>query len=184
VGLGNYGSAGYHYKIMKKNLLKLCLIQALLIPSSILAQEPKFINVYNDWYVFTIKQNNNNVCFLTSKASKSEGAYSKRGDVLFIVTHRPAEKSLGVINFRTGYSFKKDMDAIITINNNEFYLFTQGSDGWAKDSKTDKLIVTAMIRGSKMQIKGISSRGTMTTDTFSLSGFTAAYKAASKACKV
>ena len=156
----------------------------LFLPSTVCAEEPKFISIHKDWYVFTIKQKSTNVCFLTSKAAKSEGNYSKRGDVIFVVTHRPAEKELGVINFRTGYNFKKDMDAVITIDNNKFLLFTQGSDGWAKDSKTDKAIVNAMIRGSQMLIVGISSRGTKTTDTFSLSGFTAAYKAASKACKV
>ena len=117
-------------------------------------------------------------------ATKSEGNYTKRGDVLFVVTHRPAEKELGVVNFRTGYKFKKNRDALITINNKKFSLFTQGSDGWAKDSETDKAITQAMILGSQMVIVGISSRGTKTTDTFSLSGFTAAYKAASKACKI
>ena len=169
---------------MKKPFLLFCLNLILFLPGTVCAQEPKFISVHKDWYVFTIKQKSTDVCYLTSKAAKSEGNYSKRGDVLFVVTHRPAEKELGVINFRTGYSFKKGMDAVITIDNDKFLLFTQGSDGWAKDSKTDKAIVKAMIHGTQMLIAGISSRGTKTTDTFSLSGFTAAYKAASKACNV
>jgi hypothetical protein len=33
-----------------------------------------------------------------------------------------------------------------------------------------------------MIVKGTSSRGTLTTDTYSLSGFTAAFNAISKAC--
>jgi invasion protein IalB len=169
---------------MRKLFYIFSLNLVLLFPSSILAQEQKFISAYKNWYVFTIKQKSTNICFLISKAAKSEGNYSKRGDVLFVVTHRPVEKELGVINFRTGYNFRNDMDAVITINNNKFSLFTQGSDGWAKDSKTDKEIVKAMIRGSQMLIEGISSRGTKTIDTFSLSGFTAAYKAASNACNV
>ena len=169
---------------MKKFIPTLCLLLVLLLPSSILAQEPKFIDVYKDWYVFTIKQKNAKVCFQTSTATKSEGDYSKRGDVLFVVTHRSVGKELGVINFRTGYSFKKNTDAIITIDKHKFLLFTNGSDGWAKDSKTDRAIIKAMIRGSQMLIAGISSRGTKTTDSFSLNGFTASYKAARKACKV
>ena len=169
---------------MKKILVIYCLNFVFLTAHSVLAEESKFINVYKDWYVFTIKQENSNICYLSSMATKSEGNYTKRGDVLFVVTHRPAEKKLGVVNFRTGYKFKKNQDAIITINNKRFSLFTQGSDGWAKDSETDKAITQAMILGSQMVIIGISSRGTKTTDTFSLSGFTAAYKAASKACKI
>ena len=169
---------------MKKIFILFCLSIILLTSHSVLAQEPKFLNVYKDWYVFTLKQESSIICYLSSIATKSEGNYTKRGDVLFVVTHRPAEKELGIVNFRTGYNFKKNMDAIITINKNQFSLFTQGSDGWAKDSETDKAITQAMIRGSQMVIVGTSSRDTKTIDTFSLSGFTAAYKAASKACKI
>ena len=154
------------------------------LPNYSRSQESSLINGYEDWYVFAMKQDSANVCFLSSKATKSEGNYSKRGDVLFIVTHRPAKKERGVINLRAGYNFKEGLDAVITIGKHNFSLFTQGSDGWAKDSQADIAIVKAMISGSQMFINGISSRGTKTTDTFSLKGFTAAYKAASKACKM
>ena len=161
-----------------------CFTLVFFSPNSARAQEANLINSFEDWYVFSIQQNNANVCFLSSKAIKSKGNYSKRGEVLFIVTHRPAEKEFGVINFRTGYVFKKSLDAIISIGSRKFSMFTQGGDGWAKDSKTDKSIVKSMIHGSQMFINGTSSRGTKTMDTFSLKGFTAAYKAASKACKI
>ena len=41
-----------------------------------------------------------------------------------------------------------------------------------------------MIRGARLVVKGTSSRGTKTTDTYSLKGFSAAFKAIGKACKV
>ena len=168
---------------MKKYFHNSCVFFILFFSSTVLAQEPKYINAHKDWYVFTIKQKNIKVCFLTSSAIKSEGDYTKRGDVLFVVTQRSGEKEQAVINFRTGYKFKKNTDVIITIDNKKFNLFTNGSDGWAKDNKTDNEIVKAMIRGSQMLIEGTSSRGTETTDTFSLSGFTAAYETANKTCK-
>ena len=40
-----------------------------------------------------------------------------------------------------------------------------------------------MIRGARMIIQGISSRGTKTTDIYSLKGVGAAWKAINKACK-
>jgi len=39
-----------------------------------------------------------------------------------------------------------------------------------------------MIRGAEMVIAGESSRGTQTTDTYSLLGFTAAHEAMNEAC--
>lgn len=169
---------------MKKIIVLFSFYLVLLTTQFVVAQEPKFKDVYKDWYVFTLKQKNANICYISSMATKSEGDYSKRGDVLFVVTHRPLEKEFGVVNFRTGYNFKKNTVATITINKKQFSLFTHGSDGWAKDSDTDKAITKAMIRGSQMIIVGTSTRGTKTTDTFSLSGFTSAFKAASKACKI
>ncbi len=43
--------------------------------------------------------------------------------------------------------------------------------------------VDAMKRGTEMVVRGISSRGTRTTDTYSLSGVTAAMNEIDKACK-
>jgi hypothetical protein len=41
-----------------------------------------------------------------------------------------------------------------------------------------------MIRGLEMVVRGTSSRGTATKDTYSLRGFTAAYEAARDACNL
>ena len=44
-------------------------------------------------------------------------------------------------------------------------------------------MIRAMKRGSKMTVVGTSSRGTKTTDTYSLSGFTKAKGVIDKNCK-
>jgi len=142
------------------------------------------IDVFGDWSAFAVKLEGKPVCYIGSEPLKSEGKYTQRGDVVFLVTHRPADKALGVINFQTGYTFKEGSEASLNISEESFALFTDDSDGWARDAKTDKAIVQAMIKGATMIVKGSSARGTLTTDTFSLKGFSAAYKAASKACKL
>ncbi len=168
---------------MKIRILQLAVLCALLVPA-LPARASDLINVFDDWSAFAIKQGGAKVCYIGSEPVKSEGKYKKRGSVLFLVTHRPANKIIGEVNFMAGYTFKGGSEARITIGGDGFDLFTKGSDAWARDGKTDKAIVKAMIRGSKMVVRAVSSRGTKTTDTFSLKGFTAAYKAASKACKV
>ena len=72
----------------------------------------------------------------------------------------------------------------VVIGETTFKMFTDAGHAFAHDTKTDGTIVKAMIRGTRMIIKGTSSFGTQTTDTYSLNGFTAAYKAINKACKV
>ena len=43
-------------------------------------------------------------------------------------------------------------------------------------------LVAALKRGSQLLVKGISRRGTATTDTYSLNGISAALDAAAKSC--
>jgi len=166
------------------NLLFLTLSVVLFLPAATLAQNSSLIDVFGDWSAFAQKQDGKPVCYIGSEPVKSAGNYSKRGDVLFLVTHRPADKANSVINFQAGYTFKTGTDVKLFIGDATFSLFTDGGDAWALDSKSDKAIVLALIKGAKMILKGTSARGTKTTDTFSLKGFTAAFKAASKACKL
>ena len=70
----------------------------------------------------------------------------------------------------------------VDVDGKKFKLFTKGGNAWATDASADKALVAAMKAGRRMIIKGTSSRGTLTTDTYSLSGLTAAIKAIDKAC--
>ena len=69
------------------------------------------------------------------------------------------------------------------INKKTFKLFTQQDGAWSANPELDAKLVRAMKSGNRMVVYGISSRGTKTTDTYSLSGFTAMKKRIDKACK-
>ena len=73
--------------------------------------------------------------------------------------------------------------AELRIGDRKWTLFTDADGAFAADADTDKAIVQAMIKGAKMIVKGTSSRGTLTTDTYSLIGVTKAHGAIDKACK-
>jgi len=60
---------------------------------------------------------------------------------------------------------------------------TNNQTAWADTEDEDVLLIKFMKLGTKMVVKGISSRGTNTIDTYSLKGFIAAYKAMNKICK-
>ena len=55
---------------------------------------------------------------------------------------------------------------------------------WTPDAAADRELVDAMQRGKILVLRGTSSRGTDTVDTFSLIGFTKAYQEINKACGV
>ena len=162
-----------------------CLVSVLV---SALAAQPsraqgiERLGDYGDWSSFQFSEDGNLACYMSSEPKKTAGKYKKRGDVLAIVTHRPAEKRLGEVSVIAGYSHKKDSWVEVKIGGQTFQLFTQDDGAWAPDAATDKKLVQAMKKGNRMVVKGTSSRGTLTTDTFSLKGFTKAYGAIGKAC--
>ncbi|MDP6787641.1 MAG: invasion associated locus B family protein [Rhodospirillales bacterium] len=146
-----------------------------------LAQGGKLIDVFKDWSAFTEKENGKVFCYIGSLPEKMEGKYTQRGDALILVTHRPAEKSFDVVSIQAGYIYKKGSEVKVTIDGQKFELYTKGGYAWAK-AQIDRQLVAAMKGGKTMVVEGTSSRGTLTTDTYSLSGFTAAYGAMGKAC--
>ena len=68
---------------------------------------------------------------------------------------------------------------------NEFELrLIENDSAWTDDDSIDQDIIKAMKKGNTMKVIGYSTRGTKTTDTYSLMGFTAAYKYISQICDI
>jgi len=148
------------------------------------AEAESFLGKHGDWEAFSDKEGGKTICYMASEPTKMRGDYTKRGASYAMVTHRPAEKSRNVVSVRAGYDYKPSSEVEIAVGKEKFKLFTK--DGWAfaPDPDADNALVKAMVRGAAMTVVGLSSRGTKTTDTYSLKGFTAAYRAISKACKI
>jgi len=146
------------------------------------AQGIQRLGDFGDWSSFQFTESGNKACYMASQPKKSEGEYKKRGDVYAIVTHRPSEKLRDEVSVLAGYAYKEGSTVKVTIGDQSFELFTQGDGAWTKDKKSDEALVKAMIKGRSMVVTGTSSRGTDTTDTYSLEGFTKAYEAIGKAC--
>ncbi len=143
---------------------------------------PELIGQFDDWEAYTAIEDGAKICYMGAEPLKQEGKYTKRGRVVLLVTHRPQDKERGVVSITTGYTYKKDSTAKAQIGSNSFELFTAGGHAFLDEGK-DPAMVQAMIRGAEMVVTGTSSRGTLTTDTYSLKGVTAAWKAINQACK-
>ncbi len=169
-----------------KSLCVVVFLVAVLV--SALAAQPsraqgiKRIGDSGAWSSFQFSEDGNLACYMSSEPTKAEGKYKARGDVFAIVTHRPAEERLGEVSIIAGYSYQKDSWVEVKIGKQTFRLFSPDDGAWAPDAETDKKLVQAMRKGQTMVVTGTSTRGTLTTDTYSLSGFTKAYQAINEAC--
>ncbi|WNK00409.1 invasion associated locus B family protein [Thalassospiraceae bacterium LMO-JJ14] len=141
----------------------------------------EFLGKFQDWEAHTLKDGGTKVCYAATVPRKSEGKYTRRGDVFLLVSHRPGDKMIGYVSIEAGYPYGSKSKITARIGGASFPMYPGGELAFAHE---DRPLVEAMIRGQEMVVTGTSSRGTLTTDTFSLSGFTAAYKTASKECGV
>lgn len=137
---------------------------------------------YNEWSAFRFTENGSKACFMASQPTKHEGDYKERGDIYALVTHWPSDRTRDEVSIVIGYKFQKDSAVNLTIGSQKFKLFTRDDVAWTPNAKEDGRLVKAMIKGAKMVVRGTSWRGTKTKDTYSLKGFTAAYKKINEIC--
>jgi hypothetical protein len=123
------------------------------------------------------------ICYIVSFPRKKEGKYTRRDPTYLVVAHRPGERVFNEVSVEAGYDYKPDSIVTAQIDRNQTYkLFTRDGNAWPTNPAADKVMVTAMKRGRTLVLKGTSSRGTPTTDTYSLSGFTRALAKVDKDC--
>jgi Invasion associated locus B (IalB) protein len=160
------------------------LLPAALAPSPAAATvTPKKLGTFKDWSAHLLREKRGKVCYLYAEPKSQKGKYKRRGATFVQLAHRPAEKIRNEFSITAGYSYKKNSQVTVAIGKRRYKLFTVGDGAWARDRKTDLALVKAMKGGAKMVVSGTSQRGTRTVDTYSLLGFTAAYRAIERACK-
>ena len=160
------------------------LLANILILSHAYGQDITELSKHGAWTAYSYSEENGKVCYMASKPTSARGKYTRRGDIFALLTHRPSEKSNNVISIITGYPYKENSEVNIKIGSSKFTMFTVGQRAWNRDEKSDGKMVKSMIKGSTMVVKGTSSKGTITTDTYSLNGFTATHRTISRFCEI
>jgi hypothetical protein len=146
--------------------------------------QPQKLGGAQSWTAYSAPEKGGQICYVVGEPSKSEPQGVKRDPVHLLVTHNTADKTSGVVSFVAGYGFKDGSAAELDVGGKKFSLFTKDDTAWARDSATDKAIVEAMLKAKQAVIKGGSARGTATTDTYVLTGFSHVLGEIDKACKV
>ena len=146
--------------------------------------EPTSIGVFTDWTAYTYKAPDTKVCYVVSQPKSSDSVKKvKRDPVFFIITNMPGRNISGEVSTIIGYPFKESTTVQLKVDDAAFELFTNGDGAWADTKDKEKKIVAAMKTGHKLSLKGMSWKGTETTDNYSLNGFSAAMDKIDGSCK-
>jgi invasion protein IalB len=168
-----------------KTSLLAVLTGALLLgaaPATAAKTDPRILGTFKDWSAYTWVEEGQKICYMLSRPLKSVPTNVRRGDIYLMITYRPKSRINEEVSHVTGYPYKDKSVVDVTIDKRKFKMATDGDAAWLPGADMDAKMINAMRRGSKMTIKGTSSRGTDTTDTYSLQGFTAAHKQIRKSC--
>ena len=147
--------------------------------------QPTLLGTYGEWGAYTASPGGKKICFALAKPDKSETVPPNRprDPAYLFVSSRPAEKVKDEISIIIGYGFKPNSDATIELGGATYAMYTQGDGAWVKNAAEEPRLTEAMRKGSDLTIKGESSRGTATTDVYSLKGLTQALDKVDEECQ-
>jgi hypothetical protein len=153
-----------------------------------LSQAATPIGSFRQWNAYTFTDAEGKSCYIASQpqSSKYSQDISGRDPAFFLVTTRvagdPAKSVKNEASTIIGYPFKPDSSVTVAVDGQNFTMFTRDDNAWFNDRNSEAAFIEAMKAGTTMTVEGQSGRGTVTTDTYSLSGVTAGLDAIAKEC--
>ena len=147
--------------------------------------EPTLIGQYGTWGAYTATPNGRKVCFALAKpsSSKTNPPNRPRDPAYAFVSTRPAEKVVNEVSIMIGYALKPGSESSLEVGGAAYAMYTQGDGLWIKNAAEEEQMVAAMRKSAEVTVKGVSAKGTETTDTFSLKGLSQALDKLAQDCK-
>jgi hypothetical protein len=147
--------------------------------------EPTLIGQFGTWGAYTATPNGKKVCFALAKpsSSKTNPPSRPRDPAYAFVSTRPAEKVTNEVSVMIGYTLKPGSESTLEVGGASYAMYTQGDGLWIKNAAEEERMVDAMRKSADVVVKGVSVKGTETTDTFSLKGLAQALDRLAQDCK-
>ena len=157
---------------MKKKIFTLLAVFAILITKQSLSIEKGKWSLVKDedW------------CYIGSSPIKSDLPETKKRGDNYILVYKIIGSEENIIQIEAGYKYNLDKKINVKIDNANFDFYStedSSETAWAND---DKKVIYAMKKGLELTLTGVSTRGTITTDTYTLKGFTNAVNLLNNDC--
>jgi Invasion associated locus B (IalB) protein len=153
----------------------------VLVATPALAQDVTLLEKFKDWSAYAAS-GSPKVCFAVAKPTSSSPKNVKRGPIFFYISQWPADKVVNEISVKMGYPFSPGAKTTLTIGSAKFEMFTKDEGAFVEKPETEAEIIAAMKTGNTMKIDGRSSRGTNTSDVYSLNGLSDALDRVATEC--
>jgi hypothetical protein len=147
--------------------------------------EPTLIGQFGTWGAYTATPNGKKVCFALAKpaSSKTNPPNRPRDPAYAFVSSRPSEKVVNEVSIMIGYTLKAGSESTLEVGGASYAMYGQGDGLWIRNAAEEERMVDAMRKAADATVKGISAKGTETTDVFSLKGLSQALDRLAQDCK-
>lgn len=146
------------------------------------APKSALVGSFGDWNVFETA-GKNKTCYTLARPKTRAPSNLKRDDAYVFISNRPAEHVRHEVSVIMGFGMKDGSTPAADVDGEAYDLVAKGSNAWLKNPAKEDEFVAALKKGAKLVVKAASTRGNVTTDTYSLSGVTEALANVEKACK-
>jgi hypothetical protein len=162
------------------------LSAAALLAAAPVHADPLQLGSFQSWTAFVNGTGDNKSCYIIARPQSSEPAKAKRDPIAFLVTDWPARRAKAEPEVVPGYQYKDGSTVTAQVGSDKFDFFTKNDAGeggaWVQKTVDEARLVSAMRANGQMIVTGISKRGTMTHDTYSLGGISDALDKIHAAC--
>ena len=176
------------------------------------AAKPALVATYGDWSVYRSESGKGRICYTLATPKTRDPDDVKRDPGYAFISERPAEQVRNEVSFVMGFEVaapesakpedkgahdKSDknkgeakdkkaksqpVEPTATVGDAEFELLPKGADLWVKNPAKESQLIDEMRKGKELKIRASSKKGTVTVDTYSLTGFKQAIERAVKDC--
>jgi invasion protein IalB len=146
------------------------------------AQSVELVETQGAWGLYADSATPKQVCFIAAQPQTVEPQGANRGPIYFYISAWPKDGVKTEPSAKVGYPIDANKDMSVAIGDDTFKLFAKGERGFVSDAAEETKLIEAMKKGSTAIVKAISTRGTETTDTYSLSGISTALDKMAETC--
>jgi len=159
--------------------------------------KPLLVASFGDWGVYQTQAAKGRVCYTLAQPKDRAPADLKRDAAYAFISDRPGEGVRNEISFIMGFDVANPPDAaapadpkkklagkeaVAMVGDQSFELLAKTTNLWVKNAAKEGQLIDEMRKSAKLQVKAASKKGNVTTDTYSLAGFSQALDRVQKDC--
>lgn len=167
---------------MLKLVPALVLVTSLALTAAASAQQVRILGEHRSWTSYAADDTGGKVCFAMVKPDTVSPTPDGYNQAYIYLSNRPSENVNNEFNVVAGFPFQPDSTATVSVGGQTFNLFTQNDAAWLDDTGQSEALASAIRAGSSMVVEGTTSGGIRVTETYSLSGATAAQQSIGAEC--